>query len=153
MWSQNCHPPCISSLVSASIPSANPDSFSLPVMIRQAVLELTCQTGGEMREVQREKEMLREAKSEESLPSLSPFFFLGEMVRCQHQCTLLHGWAGTESCQPAMRGLMSLCPCPHSLSCQANDDDEDENEEEEENTQKLAKRLMVQVSVTGECIC
>lgn len=23
-------------------------------------------------------------------------FFLGELVRCQHQCTLLYGWAGTE---------------------------------------------------------
>lgn len=49
----------------------------------------------------REGEMLREAKREESLPSPSPFpspsFLLGELVRCQHQCTLLYGWAGTES--------------------------------------------------------
>lgn len=33
---------------------------------------------------------------------------------------------------PVMHGVMSHCPCPHSLPCQANEDDDDNEKEEEE---------------------
>lgn len=48
---------------------------------------------------------------------------------------------GHRECWSIMRGVMSLCPCPHSLLCQANNDD---NERTKGTLRNLAQLLAAQ---------
>lgn len=51
---------------------------------------------------------------------------------------------GHRECWPIMRGVMSLCPCPHSLLCQANNDDNEKAERKKGTLRNLAQLLAVQ---------
>lgn len=51
---------------------------------------------------------------------------------------------GHRECWPIMRGVMSLCPCPHSFLCQANNDDNEKAERTKGTLRNLAQLLAVQ---------
>lgn len=51
---------------------------------------------------------------------------------------------GHRECWPIMRGVMSLCPCPHSLPCQANNDDNEKAERKKGTLRNLAQLLAAQ---------